>query len=131
MRMIASKPTRRNEPTRAAYSELVEGRVSGASRGCRRGGGVSTSFPGRITHMFKRPRNGTGIFADFQEALYPHEVNHYDRRCRPHVKSLDELCVTEEDGGGIMEGTLRTIGVIIDDLLQGCHCEAWFCSGHP
>lgn len=81
--------------------------------------------------MFKRPRNGTGIFADFQEALYPHEVNHYDRQCQPHVKSLDELCVTEEDSGGIMEGTLRAIGVMIDDLLQGCHFEAWFCSAHP
>ena len=60
IRMKASRPTRRKDPTRAAYSVLWE-RQS-----------VSTEYSDRIqleglegldaaSHMLRRPRNGTGI----------------------------------------------------------------------
>ena len=55
---MASKPTRKKEPTNATYSELQEKRSAEPQ-----GASWAVGELLKITHPFNRPRKGTGIFA--------------------------------------------------------------------
>lgn len=64
MRIKASRPTRRNDPTRATYSVLFDHVQTGlALRWTTKHAGV-WRMPYAVcltTHMLRRPRKGTGI----------------------------------------------------------------------
>jgi hypothetical protein len=71
MRIKASRPTRRNDPTRATYSVLFEG-AKGSAIGIRRAANADGVCMLSHTHMLRRPRNGTGILAGSRGILPRH-----------------------------------------------------------
>lgn len=106
--MITSKPTRRNELTRAIYSGLREidyvsiGRIYGTSVSDR-----------RATYMFNRPRKGTGIVLLEQRRL--RQVRYF----RPSSRSGTTIQKAHGEGE---RRFLRTSILGSWHLLQGYGC---------